>query len=225
MIRCDFRRAVYVRRNLMERSARVRQYILRLLLLQGGQGGAVLRVKRFVVQKLLRRRCVCRIRLKRRVIRQKRQFRIIWLIVQQVGQQRRGIIRVCRAAIDCQHRVRHRNEQRAAFTERQQQRHFVRFARRKRRVQVQLRGLTAGHGENRDDAARVVQVAQRRRPFRQIAGFVVHQRRAERDVLPERRNEIRIGERRLDAGCFTARELRPEKLLEEGIRHAARIVG
>ena len=108
MIRCDFRRAVYVRRNLMERSARVRQYILRLLLLQGGQGGAVLHVKRFVVQKLLRRLCVCRIRLKRRVIRQKRQFRIIRLIVQQVGQQRRGVFRVCRAAIDCQHRVRHR---------------------------------------------------------------------------------------------------------------------
>ena len=79
----------------MERCARVRQYILRLLLLQGGQGGAVLRVKRFVVQNLLRRLCVCRIRLKRRVIRQKRQLRIIRLIVQQVGQQRRGIIRVC----------------------------------------------------------------------------------------------------------------------------------
>lgn len=92
MIRCDFRRAVYVRRNLMERSACVRQYILRLLLLQGGQGGAVLRVKRFVVQNLLRRLCVCRIRLKRRVIRQKRQFRIIRLIVQQVGQQRRGAV-------------------------------------------------------------------------------------------------------------------------------------
>ena len=113
----------------------------------------------------------------------------------------------------------------AAFAERQQQRHFVRFARRKRRVQVQQRGLTAGHGENRDDAARVVQVAQRRRTFCQPAGFVVQQRRAERDVLPERRNEIRIGERRLDAGCFTACELRPEKLLEEGIRHATRIVG
>ena len=139
----------------MERCARVRQYILRLLLLQGGQGGAVLHVKRFIVQNLLRRLCVCRIRLKRRVIRQKRQFRIIRLIVQQVGQQRRGIIRVCRAAIDCQHRVRHRNEQRAAFAERQQQRNFVRFARRKRRAECDVlpeRRNKIRIGERRQDA-------------------------------------------------------------------------